>query len=662
MMATGGSADAVLDVLDKKLDAGMISEEEHAHMRAVHNSAEAATAISGCADPDPGPGLAPPMPRKSSGSGCSGSGWVNILATGDFQFQPSVLPSDTSSEADGARAGAAGLKADVLRPKADVLRQTQRKADPVPMVVVRPHRAAARRLPRGTAELKYGNMEQIGRGATATIFRAVRTIGQADVDVDVDTDIPDSVALKRYKVRVGSGDKNEEEDLGDILSEIAILSRCNSPNVLGFHEVFLEANETLWLATQLCIGSCYDIFAVLGRSYRESEILGVTCQLLTALEHLHKQKIIHRDLKCANVLLGERGTVVLADFGVSTDLSNSGEESCCTFVGSPYWIAPEVIMAMEDGSYSYPADVWSLGITMYEMGNSAPPLMDMAAMSALYQIPENDPPVLDPAAGEWTIALHDLLGHCLQKDPAMRWSPTKLLEHPALAKLRAGCNGKSVVHRLLSKAFSSIGMASKIDALAEEMELADISLADVADNDLGAGSAAPTGPDQSMHLAPGLSAENGIETGGGEKKKKGRVTRCKHFVQKKILRRKRKTQAKGGGRMSERAGSTESGLSQGSTDSINTTISPISVSVATVALTPVPTPTGEILAPAFNRQSNMSATRNRMYATQNFMQMLPSKGSMKDTGPGPEEQTQLKKQMRRLREKSIKQKSKRSIT
>ena len=209
-------------------------------------------------------------------------------------------------------------------------------------------------------------------------------------------------------------------------------------------------------------------------------------------------------------------------------------------------------------------------------------------------------------------------------------------------------------------------MASKIDALAEDMELAGISLADVAENDLGAGSAAPAGPDQSEHVASGLSAEGGTGTGDGEKKKKGRVTRCKHFVQKKILRRtKRKKQAKGGGRLSDRAGSTESGLSQGSADSIDTTIAPISVSVAPVAPTPVPagtSPTGEIPAPAFNRQSNMSATRNRMYATQNFMQMLPSKGSMKDTGPGPEEQTQLKKQMRRLREKSIKQKSKRSIT
>lgn len=427
----------------------------------------------------------------------------------------------------------------------------------------------------------------------------------------------------------------------------------------------MEGNETLWLATQLCIGSCFDIFAVLGRSYRESEILGVTCQLLTALEHIHEQKIIHRDLKCANVLLGEHGTVVLADFGVSTDLSNSDDESCCTFVGSPYWIAPEVIMAMEDGSYSYPADVWSLGITMYEMAHSAPPLMEMAAMSALYQIPENDPPVLDSTKGEWTIALHDLLGHCLQKDPATRWSPTKLLAHPALSKLRASCNGKSVVQRLLSKAFSSIGMASKIDALAEDMELAEISLADVADNDLGAGSAPGPGPGQPQLGTPGFSAGAGAG-GAGEKKKKGRVTRCKHFVQKKILRRKKKT--KSGGRLSGRAGSTESGLSQGSAGSVDiNTVSPIIVSAADAPV-PVPvaqgtSPRGNIPAPAFKRESNMSVTRNRMYATQSYMRMLPSKGSTKDTGAGPSsEQRQLKTQLRRLREKSVKQKSKRSIT
>jgi serine/threonine protein kinase len=115
----------------------------------------------------------------------------------------------------------------------------------------------------------------------------------------------------------------------------------------------------------LHLSICVDLhLSICVRPFFETEIVAITVQMLEGLTYLHRSLIVHRDLKCGNLLLMEDGTMVVSDFGVSAQLATT-ESRCHTFVGSPYWIAPEVIMAMEDSDYSFPADIWSLGITMY---------------------------------------------------------------------------------------------------------------------------------------------------------------------------------------------------------------------------------------------------------------------------------------------------------
>ena len=155
---------------------------------------------------------------------------------------------------------------------------------------------------------------------------------------------------------------------------------------------------------------------------REDEISAICHDSLKGLEYLHSQSRIHRDVKAGNILLTENGTVKLADFGSASMCSPAN-----SFVGTPYWMAPEVILAMDEGQYDGKVDVWSLGITCIELAERKLPYFNMNAMSALYHIAQNDSPSLS-AASEWSDTFRYFVNCCLLKNPNERPTSSAILK------------------------------------------------------------------------------------------------------------------------------------------------------------------------------------------------------------------------------------------
>lgn len=165
-----------------------------------------------------------------------------------------------------------------------------------------------------------------------------------------------------------------------------------------------------------------DIFDLVHKKpLREDEIAAICHDSLRGLEYLHIKSRIHRDVKAGNILLTENGTVKLADFG-SASISSPAN----SFVGTPYWMAPEVILAMDEGQYDGKVDVWSLGITCIELAERKPPYFNMNAMSALYHIAQNESPQLNQSS-DWSDLFRSFVSSCLRKNPAERPTSNSML-------------------------------------------------------------------------------------------------------------------------------------------------------------------------------------------------------------------------------------------
>uniref|UniRef100_A0A8C3B9B1 non-specific serine/threonine protein kinase n=1 Tax=Cairina moschata TaxID=8855 RepID=A0A8C3B9B1_CAIMO len=234
-------------------------------------------------------------------------------------------------------------------------------------------------------------------------------------------------------IKVMNVTENEEEE---IKLEINMLKKySHHRNIATYYGAFVKKSpagqdDQLWLVMEYCgAGSVTDLVKkTKGNCFKEDWIAYICREVLRGLAHLHAHHVIHRDIKGQNVLLTENAEVKLVDFGVSAQLDRTiGRRN--TFIGTPYWMAPEVIACEEnpDSTYDYRSDLWSLGITAIEMAEGAPPLCDMHPMRALFLIPRNPPPKLK--SRKWSKKFLNFVESCLVKNYLHRPSTETLLKH-----------------------------------------------------------------------------------------------------------------------------------------------------------------------------------------------------------------------------------------
>ncbi|KAK9536762.1 hypothetical protein VZT92_006524 [Zoarces viviparus] len=221
-----------------------------------------------------------------------------------------------------------------------------------------------------------------------------------------------------------------EEELEDYIVEIDILAKCDHRYIVKLLDAFYHDNK-LWIMIEFCPGGAVDaIMLELDRGLTEPQIKVVCRQMLEALDYLHSIKIIHRDLKAGNILLMLDGDIKLADFGVSAKNTKTLQRRD-SFIGTPYWMAPEVVMCetMKDAPYDYKADVWSLGITLIELAQIEPPHHELNPMRVLLKIAKAEPPTLEQPH-KWSQDFKDFLKKALDKNPETRPTVAQLTEHP----------------------------------------------------------------------------------------------------------------------------------------------------------------------------------------------------------------------------------------
>jgi len=259
----------------------------------------------------------------------------------------------------------------------------------------------------GDPEEIFELLEMVGRGAYGAVWKAM------------DRRTKEVVALKLIPCT------GRDDDMDAVRREVNILKDCNHPNIVRYGGSYL-AEANLWILMEFCgAKSVSDIMADMEGPLTEPQIAVVCREALQALAYLHERLKIHRDVKCSNILLTEAGAVKIADFGVSTQLMNSLSFRN-SFVGTSYWMAPEVI---QEKHYNGRADVWSLGMSCIEMAEVTPPPASGHPFQWIMEIQKNGPPTF--AHPElWSAQFQGFIAQCLIPDPDRRPPAAQSTPHP----------------------------------------------------------------------------------------------------------------------------------------------------------------------------------------------------------------------------------------
>ena len=248
---------------------------------------------------------------------------------------------------------------------------------------------------------KYTLLEPIGKGSFGQVFLAQHKI-----------------TLNKVAVKILNLD-NQHDEIIDVQREITLLSNCAHVNITRYISSSL-VNSKLWVIMDYQQGGSLRNILRSG-VIPEIHTSVVTVQVIHALDYLHtKANIIHRDIKSANILLSDQGVIKLCDFGIAGQCSVHLKRN--SFVGTPYWMSPEVIKRVY---YDYKADIWSLGITIIELVTGNPPLADIDPRQALYFIQRSKPARLD---GNYSNSLKEFIALCLRDDPEDRPTAKELLD------------------------------------------------------------------------------------------------------------------------------------------------------------------------------------------------------------------------------------------